>query len=481
MKSDEGKRRPSLLEPESSGGEVARKGFRFQDEVALSYFPRWLSYEGFTEMASELMGDLEARFFVPGIGFVREFIETKDHLVAPSEFWKEVDRFRELNEGAPGTYRWFTLVSCGLSESLHPLRNSLRRVRGGYGFYDPGSAIQDQSYADYEKQVLKYNGRTADDARFLFEMVLLEADFHNGSLGDGNFLGSVAEHLPQFSQVTSLELRKVAAKLRALLVRVNNTPLTRIEVEACFAECKGIRELLATRPVLLEVSAQPRDRLGRRIDFDWAVFFGGEERKFPPREEWNRIVEELRQTRDWVIAGRRTKRLHLAGEQRLPVFIAIGAAFPATAGFALEYENRDGIWKTNAYTDESTPPYDWTTEYVGSGESKEIAVSVGLAKHIKEQVVLDLEGRGLARLRRLHLISETPVLSDKHVNLAVENAKRAIDNAVTAAKATKVHLYVGGPAQFALFLGHRLKAICELQLYVWSRQGAYSPACRLLP
>ena len=161
--------------------------------------------------------------------------------------------------------------------------------------------------------------------------------------------------------------------------------------------------------------------------------------------------------------------------------MAIGAAFPAIAGFVVEYENRDGIWKTNAYPDKCTPPYDWAAEYVGSGESKEIAVSIGLTKNIKSQVDSDLEGRGLAILPRLHLISENPVLSDKQVNLAVENAKRAIDKAVTAATATKVHLYVAGPAQFALFLGHRLKAICELQLYVWSRQGAYFQACRLLP
>lgn len=481
MKFDEGKRRPSLLDPESWGGEVARKGFRFQDEVALSYLPRWLSHEGFTEMASELMGDVEARFFVPGIGFVREFMETKDHLVAPSEFWKEVDRFRELHEGAPGTYRWYTLVSCGLSESLHPLRNSLRRVRGGYGFYDPGSAIQDQSYTDYEKQVLKHSGRTVADARFLFEMVLLESDFSSGSFGDGNFIGSVGTHLPQFCHVSASQLKGVATKARALLARGNNIPLTRIEIETCFAECGGVRELVDARPVFLEVSTQPRNHLSQKIEFDWVTFFGGEERVFPPPEDWNRIVEELEQTRDWIITGRRKRRIRLSGEQRLPVFMAIGAAFPATAGFVLEYENRDGIWKTNAYPDENTPPYDWVAEYVGSGGAKEIAVSVGVAKNIKSQVESDLEGRGLATLPKLHLFNEKPVLSDNHANLAVENAKRAIDKAVTAAKATKVHLYVGGPAQFALFLGHRLKAICELQLYVWSRQGAYSQACRLLP
>jgi hypothetical protein len=386
-----------------------------------------------------------------------------------------------MHDGAPGSYRWFTLVSCGLSESLHPLRNSLRRIRGGYGFYEPGSAIQDNSYEDYEKQVLKHNGRTAADARFLFDNVLLESDFSTGPFGDANFIGSVGDHLPQFSHVPASQLRDVATKVRALLSRGNNTPLTRIEIETCIAECEGIRELLDARPVFLDVSNQSRNRLAQKIEFDWMVFFGGEERVFPPPEEWARIVKELTQTREWVITGRRSRRLRLSGEQRLPVFMAIGAAFPATAGFVLEYENRDGIWKTNAYPDKSTPPYDWAAESAISGVSKEIAVSIGLTKNVKSHVVSDLERRGLARLPKLHLISDTPVISDKHVNLAVENAKRAIDKAVTATRATMVHLYIGGPAQFALFLGHRLKAICEFQLYVWSRQGAYSPACSLLP
>jgi hypothetical protein len=89
-----------------------------------------MAMEGFTSMLREGMGDVEAKFFVPGRGFTKELVEVKDHQVPPADFWKEIKRFQQLDAGSPGEYQWFTLASAGLSESLHPLVNSLRRLRG---------------------------------------------------------------------------------------------------------------------------------------------------------------------------------------------------------------------------------------------------------------------------------------------------------------------------------------------------------------
>lgn len=476
MSPDASRPRPSFFDRESSGGAIAREGFRFQDEIALSYIPEWLGHEGFTEMISEVMGDVEAKFFVPGIGFIREFIEVKDHSVTPSEFWKEIDRFHELHGGAPGSYRWFTLVSCGLSDSLHPLRNSLRRLRGAYGFYDKGSTILEHSYADFEKWVLRHDGRTTEDARFLFEMVLLKDEVSKGFAGEANFIGSMTEHLPEYNQVSAVQLKGIVSGLRTLLNRGDQRRVTRPDIEVCFADAGGL-EGLRDRPVHLEVSRQSRSNLGKHIEFDWAPFFGGDDRKFPPAEEWVRMIEDLSQTKEWVLEHRKKKRIFLSGEQRLPTFMAVGSVFPAVAGFVLEYQNRDGLWKTNAYPDTET--YNWRLDFTGGMSSEEIAVSISVMRNIKEQVCSDLDRRGLGGIPGLHLFNEAPLVSAEQTNAAVEAGKREIGGAAARVGAKTMHLYVAGPAQFALFLGHRLKAICDAQTYVWAGPSGYSPACRL--
>ena len=60
---------PSLLEAESRGGDVNERGKMFEAAVILSSIPRWMAMEGFTSMLREGMGDVEAKFFVPGQGW----------------------------------------------------------------------------------------------------------------------------------------------------------------------------------------------------------------------------------------------------------------------------------------------------------------------------------------------------------------------------------------------------------------------------
>ncbi len=63
---------PSLLDPQSAGGDVAESGFSFQASYILTCICSWLSLDGFTSIIREAMGDTEANFFAPGCGFERE-------------------------------------------------------------------------------------------------------------------------------------------------------------------------------------------------------------------------------------------------------------------------------------------------------------------------------------------------------------------------------------------------------------------------
>lgn len=54
--------KPSLLESESTGGDIAGGGFDFQRNLILNKIPYWLSFEGFTSLIWESIGDIEVKF-----------------------------------------------------------------------------------------------------------------------------------------------------------------------------------------------------------------------------------------------------------------------------------------------------------------------------------------------------------------------------------------------------------------------------------
>ena len=95
--------------------------------------------------------------------------------MTPAEFWKEVERFQELDEGAPGAYKQFVLGCCGVSEGVRPVVNALRRVRDAYPFYTGVDEIRDASFGDFVEAVERAD-RSREDAEFLFSKVQVEAD-----------------------------------------------------------------------------------------------------------------------------------------------------------------------------------------------------------------------------------------------------------------------------------------------------------------
>jgi hypothetical protein len=286
---------PSLLEPQSRGGDVAEAAFSFQEYVILSRIPLWLSQDGFTAMVREAIGDTEAKFFVPGRGFAIEFVEAKNYALTPGKFWAEIRRFQEVAAGSPGTYRSFKLVCPPLSKKLKPLINGLRRVRDPYRFYEDDSQVKQNSFSDYVEIVDKF-GYTEEDARFLFEKVRIEEDSSSSSAhGEAMFRQALREHLPEYEALPGRALRDIYMNLAALVKSRLNQPITRRELEQVLRAEIGPAQLPPLRPLLLYTSIK-RDNEDQApgLRFDWSDFFGGETKPFPPPEQWNdRLLKEV--------------------------------------------------------------------------------------------------------------------------------------------------------------------------------------------
>lgn len=471
---------PSLLEPEATGGDTAEGGFTFQQGVILAQVPRWLAEEGFTAFTRESLGDTEAKFFVPARGFEREFVEAKGYSVTPAVFWAEIARFREIERGSPGTYRRFILATAGLSTGLGSLVNGLRRIRDPHAFYAGDSTINANSFADWLR-IVEAAGHTEAEARFLFEKVWVEDDLRGtGAFGEAVFKDALTRSLPEYGDLPSRALSDVYAHLQVAIRDRLNRPLDRRELEAVIRESLDPRFLPRVRPILIHTAGRPAggDR-GPGLRFDWAEFFGGEDRHYPRAERWNeQLLGELRLAREWIVQHRTGRRVVLTGERRLSAALAIGSVFSAVAGFAIEIQHRGQSWATDARASDAPPAYPLQCA-PPDGRGERLVVSIGVPCPIDEEVDAALPGLGLAGMPTLHLHGAAPLDSAEQTNRAVEQIKGAVRAGLVRSGARQIDLFFAGPSFLALFLGHRLNATAPVQCYEWISPGRYVATCRL--
>jgi hypothetical protein len=476
---------PSLLEPESRGGDISERGKEFEAAVALTYIPQWMAMEGFTSMLREGMGDVEAKFFVPGRGFTKELVEVKDHQVPPAEFWKEIKRFQQLDAGSPGEYQWFTLASAGISESLHPLVNSLRRLRGPYGFYGNDSLIMDNSYRDYEQVVGKL-ARTAVEASFLYTKVMLQDELTvNHSYGRALFSEELQRHHSFYRNLPGYVLEDIYAHVSAFVRSRRNQTIMRRELEEGLAERVAPHLRSPMLPVHIHTMARDDDPDAdeHKLCFEWTSFFGGEAREYPPAAVWNkRLLADLQATKGWILQHRVVRRIALSGSRRLSASLAIGFVFSAVSGFVVEMMYRGNLWGTDAHPNSATLPYTLTQR--GSPEDAHgdrLVVSLGIMRDIAGEVESDCSRHGLAGMPVLHLKGEGPIVSPQQANLVVGEIKAVLSKALHRTGARQVDLFFAGPAFLALFLGHRLDATAPVQCYEHVESGRFVSTCQLGP
>ena len=467
----------SLLSPQATGGDIAEGGFQYQANLITARIPTWLAQDGFTEMIRESLGDVEANFFVPGRGFHREFVQYKNHRMTPGEFWPEIEHFQKMNQEAPNSYRRFVLVCTGVSDILEPMINALRRVWDAYPFYDGVQQIQDTSYDDFVERVKKL-GQSKKMADFLFCKVSFEIDLTDAEARPWElFMGSLSRNYPVLGKL-DLDFSEAAySRLVKLVQSRKNQPIYRWELEE--AIWKSVKAVDRPEPSVRIHTSHDDSDTGPEgcLQFNWKSYFGGRDRNFPPPEEWNRqIIVELQSTKEWIVSTQRPRRLHLSGHRRLSASIGIGAVFSAVSGFVIGMETKGGIWSTNDHPQGDTPDYLWEPDIYHGESTGEIVVGISIKREIANEVECYLETTGL-RGPRLYLFSNNAILSAAHANRAVERAKQMIQKSVVTAGAKKIHFFIAVPAQFALFLGHRLNAMGEIQCYEYRAANVYVPTC----
>lgn len=470
---------PSLLEPQSRGGDIAAGGFEFQDHLILARIPIWLAQEGFTAMAKESIGDVEAKFFVLDRGFVKELIEVKDHVLQPAEFWSEIRRFRQIDSGSPNTYRIFTLIGTGASKELQPIINQLDRVRNSQDFYDSQDGVQQNSIQAYI-QLAESKGATKQEAQFLLQKVTIETDWNTVKPhGEAVFKQNLAELLEEYRDLPLRILDDIYNHLGTFLRQRGSRLISRKELEKKLREKVPTQHQPSFRPIQIYTAISPQDNPDHPgLRFDWTDFSGGDTRAIAPPERWDELSSALQNTRTWIENYRNTQRIRLLGNRRVSACLAIGATFSAVRGYAIEMHHRNEIWATDAYPTAETPSYPISHQFMKQ-EGNCLVVSISIGANALPAVRSQLDEFNLSAMPLLEVLGEQPVTSPAQANSLAGSLKRLVVEHLQSANCHKIHLFYAGPAHIALFLGHRLDATAPICCYGWSEGRRYSQTCQL--
>jgi len=472
----------SLVERESTGGEIAYSGFDFQDNFLVTKIPHFLSLQGFTALTQESISDIEVKYFVPGVGEKIEAFEVKDHQVTPKEFWEEMERFQRINSENPNLYLFFTLVSPSTSKEIHPLINKLRRIRDPYHFYPEDSKLIESSYEVFKGTVLGME-KDYKMADFLFRKVLIESNWNPHEQVVGVFCDEFVKYFPQYETISHGIIKNIYPNLLELIKFQKNKPIYRLDLERHILSSIEEKSQVLSKSIVINTLIKNKYELEKEFCFNWESFFGGDRRVFPSAEQWNQtLIGELEETKNWILQNSNSREIHLLGNRRISTSLALGHIFSAVSGFSLELNIRGEFFRTDSHPDNSTPEYPLsviTPAIFENNESNRLAVAIGIMRDISEEVKNYLLGEGKCNQPLLTIFSDKPVSSASQVNLAVRSIKGHISDALVKGNIEIIDFFFAGPPFLALFLGHRLNATSKIQCYEWIGPNKYVPTCLL--
>jgi hypothetical protein len=468
----------SLLEPESRGGDIASSGFEFQENYLVTKIPHFLSFQGFIVLTYESIGDIEVKYFAPGVGEKIEAFEVKDHHVTPKEFWEEMERFQKINSENSDLYLWFTLVSPSISKEIHPLINGLRRIRNPYHFYPENSSIIESSYEAFKNIVL---GMEKDEkmADFLFRKVLFDSNWNPHEQVVGVFCEEFVKNFPQYDVLSHNSIKNIYPNLLDFIKPRKNKLIYRIELERQILDTIKEKSQISSKPIVINTLTKNKNKIEKELCFNWESFFGWNGRKYPPTEQWNEIlISELEETKRWISNNYDIKEIHLLGNRRISTSLALGFVFSAVSGYSLELKIKDNLFRTDSHPNDSTPEYPLSSSFENK-QSDRLAIAIGIMKDIKEEVTNYLSVEGNRNESILTITSDQPITSDRQANLAVREIKKLISDTLVGGNFETIDLFFAGPSFLALFLGHRMNATAKIQCYEWIRPNKYVPTCLL--
>lgn len=352
------------------------------------------------------------------------------------------------------------------------------KVKGAARFYDGSCAIVRSSLREIESRIEELR-KDAALARLLVDKVsLIQHPSSDATRSFNDFRPEIETTYSALRGAATPTLRTIYNALSALLDEYRSRVLPRSVIEDVITSAAGlnvtkeqvVRIFTAANPAFDPTASAP-------ISFAWHDFSGemrSGQREYPPSAAWdNTIVGELSRTRDWIASANRPRHLVLEGQRRISAGVAIGAVFSATQGFNITMSMRGHMLRTDDHAD---MPYTWIVSHMSTDRPcSDLAVSIGIGQDPSTEVRNFLNDR----MPVVAFVGGSALTSAKDVNAAVWAAKQKILKCVSELGSTRIHLFLAVPAQFAIFLGHRLNACGLIQCYEHTATNQYAPTCLL--
>jgi hypothetical protein len=460
-----------LFERQATGGVVARNGFEYQDAFLLEHLPRFLAQGAFSQAVSELLGDVEIRYFRPGGGTYCVLYEAKRHQLTKTELWAEVTHFRELHEKSPDEYVQFVLLCGDFVGEYHALFGKLDRIRG------PGLALNADSSirAAAETEILdtiEKLGQSREMARFVLDRVSFVQ--YRDDNADAGFGTKLETHLPNLN-IGRRETADFRAKCKELVDNSFRGIVTRKDLEAALVDnAPSVRDEWRATPTTLHL--EPAGFELGPIALDVGKF-NGLARGSLGQAAWVQLQQDLGEIGDFLHTSRGRRGVRLSAKHRMSLACLLGYSFSATRNFTLTLDHNDQIYDTSVH-DKAPGPFFTICEDQPTTPGLEGVVSISFPNGSNSDVVANAGAFGLGSLPKLSLVSASVISDITSLNTAVSEAKIALAEFRGRNQLQLVHLFIKAPAMFAMALGHRLNGVGQIQLYDWD-QGKYVATVQL--
>lgn len=182
--------------------------------------------------------------------------------------------------------------------------------------------------------------------------------------------------------------------------------------------------------------------------------------------DWNTKVQPSLAAKVRELEAYRTRRVHVTGHMRLPLWFAVGHALPDKRRWVLSLDQRDEEWSTAS--PETVSPRELSNTTIGSGPG--IGVAIALT-HDPTRDITEWAHKTNADIGQLLVLgpeNEPGRGSVPSGEWAAGWARGARDHLLEAVKRSpteRLHLFFAAPAAAALMLGHQWNLLPPTTVY----------------
>ncbi|WP_314915547.1 SAVED domain-containing protein [Pseudomonas helleri] len=462
-----------LFERQATGGVVARDGFGYQDAFLLEHIPRFLSQGAFSQAVSELLGDIEIRYFRPGGGTLCVTYEAKRHQLSKADFWQEIARFLEMHEKSPEEYVQFVLLCGDFVGEYQPLIRKLNRFRGPAVALNDDSNIRVSAESEIVDTILRL-GQTPEIARFVLERVSF-VQYSDDNV-DAGFGTRLEEYLPCLD-MSRRETVTFRAKCKELVDNSFKGVVTRNDIEAALVDsAPSVAEDWRGIPSNLELGSAGFELGLLSLN---VTAFNGPDRESLGQSAWDQLQLSLGEIGDFLHGSRARRGVRLSAKHRMSLACLLGYCFSAARNFTLTLDHNDQLFNTAVHARAPGPFFTVDEDRLSTiGFGMEGVAAISFPNGTNADVGINAKAFGLGNSPKLSLLSIAVVTDIASLNTAVSEAKLALVEFRARHQLQCVHLFIKAPSVFAMALGHRLNGVGRIQLYDWV-QGQYVPTVHL--